>query len=213
MARRFITFEGGEGTGKSTQARLLSERLRALGHEVVVTREPGGSPLAEEIRALLLERNVRSATPLAEALLFYAGRADHVAATIGPALDRGAWVVCDRFADSTRVYQGLVGGLDAEAIDALDRLVLSRATPELTLVLDIAPEVGLARAQARAGEVAADRYEARDLTYHRALREGFLTLARQHPARCKVIAADGSVDEVGRSVWATVAGAFQLPVA
>ena len=146
---RFITFEGGEGTGKSTQARLLAERLTGAGREVVLTREPGGSAGAEAIRALLVTGSVDRWSATTETLLMHAARRDHIERLIGPALERGAWVVCDRFADSTRAYQGAAGGAPAELIAALEREVLGDVTPDLTLVLDLPPADGLARAAGR----------------------------------------------------------------
>lgn len=207
MARgKFISFEGGEGTGKSTQAGLLAEHLRAGGRTVVVTREPGGSPFAEAIRGMLLDPATPSHTQLSEALMFYAARADHLAKTIRPALDDGAWVVCDRFSDSTRVYQGEAGGLDAEILATLEQLVVVPTTPDLTFLLDLDVVVGLARADQRrvtaaAGPfVHADRYESRAIEFHQRLRQAFLTLARADPMRCVVINAFQSVDEIARDI-------------
>lgn len=202
----FITLEGGEGTGKSTQARLLADRLAAAGIDCVATREPGGSPFAEEIRALLLGGRLPARAPLAEALLFLAARTDHVAHTIGPALAEGRWVICDRFSDSTRVYQGIAGRVPKATLAELDRLVLAGLRPDLTLVFDLAPEVGLARAGARRPTGSgADPYEGRDLAYHRELREGFRAIATGEPDRCVLIDADGTPDQVAARVWATVA--------
>ncbi len=151
---KFITFEGGEGSGKSTQAGLLAERLRARGLTVVVTREPGGSALADRLRELILAPSKAPPSALAEALMFYAARADHLDKTIRPALEKGHWVVCDRFSDSTRAYQGAAGGLDPAVIDALERMVVGASAPDLTLLLDLDPSVGLARADARRKSVA-----------------------------------------------------------
>jgi dTMP kinase len=202
----FITLEGGEGTGKSTQARLLADRLAAAGLDSVVTREPGGSQFAEEIRALLLGGRLPGRTAIAEALLFLAARADHVAHTIGPALAAGRWVICDRFSDSTRVYQGIAGRVPKATLVELDRLVLGGLRPDLTLIFDLAPEVGLARAGARrATGSGADPYEGRDLAYHRELREGFRAIAADEPDRCVLIDADGTPDQVAARVWAAVA--------
>ncbi len=202
----FITLEGGEGTGKSTQARLLADRLAAAAFDCVVTREPGGSPFAEEIRALLLGGTLPARTAIAEALLFLAARADHVAHTIAPALAAGRWVICDRFSDSTRVYQGIAGRVPKATLVELDRLVLAGLRPDLTLIFDLAPEVGLARAGARrAASSGADPYEGRDLAYHRELREGFRAIARDEPDRCVLIDANGTPDQVAARVWAAVA--------
>jgi dTMP kinase len=192
---RFITLEGGEGVGKSTQARLLADHLRAEGREVVVTREPGGSALAERIRDLLLDPAMPAHSQLAEALLFNAARADHLDAVIRPALAQGAWVICDRFLDSTRVYQGVVGGLDGAQLDAMDALVVAPTYPDLTVVIDLDPVVGMARAVARRGGLGAmpaDRYEAREAEYHQRLRQAFLNVARAEAWRCVVV--DGAQD-------------------
>lgn len=208
LAGRFITFEGGEGAGKSTQARRLAERLRAAGRDVVLTREPGGAPLAERIRILLLDPAIPPHPALAEALLFYAARADHVAQTIAPALARGAWVICDRFADSTCVYQGLAGGVDLKAVEALDRLVFPAIRPSLTFILDLPPETGLLRgANRQSGKPPAslDPYESRDITFHAKIREGFLEIARAAPDRCRVIDASRDEEAVAAAVWAAVA--------
>ena len=173
MRGRFITFEGGEGTGKSTQVKLLAERLRAHGIDVVTTREPGGSPGAEIIRHVLLSGAAKPFGPAAEAILFAAARDDHLAETIRPALARGAWVISDRFADSTRVYQGVLGEVDPNLIHGLERIVVGDGKPDLTIVLDVPPEIGLERAAKRRADEAADRFEAEGLDYHRRLREAF----------------------------------------
>jgi dTMP kinase len=225
MARgKFITFEGGEGSGKSTQAQRLADRLRGLGHDVVVTREPGGSPFAERLRAIILDPDVEPHAPLSEALLFYAARADHLDRVIRPALKAGQWVVCDRFSDSTRVYQGLAGDLDPKIIEALELLVVTPTKPDLTLVIDIPAEVGLGRAALRqtastgvqpvkgtagvSGRVVrsllADRFEARGVDFHRRLRDGFLKIASADPKRCAVVDGQKGADEVTRAIWAAV---------
>lgn len=205
MPGRFITFEGGEGAGKSTQIARLRERLQARGFEVLATREPGGSARAERIRSLILAGGVKPLGPFAEAILFASARADHVRATIAPALARGAYVLCDRFVDSTRVYQGIVGSVDLGLVAALERLTAD-AIPDLTLVLDVPSSVGLARAERRRQERAEpqDRYEGEGGAYHDRIREGFLTIARGDPRRCAVIAADRPADEVEEAVWAEV---------
>jgi dTMP kinase len=198
---RFITFEGGEGAGKSTQLRRLAERLRAAGREVVATREPGGSPGAEAIRELVLNGAADRWSPVTETLLMYAARRDHIERVIAPALARGAWVVCDRFADSTRAYQGAGGGTDPALIAALEAQVLDDARPDLTLVFDLAPETGLARAHARGGEM---RFESKGLAFHQRLRDGFLAIARAEPDRCVVLDAAAAMDAVEQAVWSIV---------
>lgn len=202
---RFITFEGGEGSGKSTQARRLAERLRELGQEVVLTREPGGAPLAEAIRGLVLAEDPVSA--VAECLLFAAARAEHVAVTIAPALARGAFVVCDRFIDSTRVYQGRLGGIDPKLIATLEAATVAPHMPTLTLILDVSPEDGLARATARG---MTNRFEAHDLAWHRRLQQGFLDIARAEPERCRVISGGADADAVAERIWREVAETYRL---
>ena len=203
MARgRFITFEGGEGVGKSTQIRRLVARLQAAGHEVVATREPGGSPGAEAIRDMVLRGSADRWSPVTETLLMYAARRDHIERVIRPALARGAWVVCDRFADSTRAYQGAAGGTDPGLIAAMETYVLEEVRPDLTLVFDLDPELGLARAADRAG--AEMRFESKGSAFHARLRSAFLEIAAREPERCVVIDANGSMDQVEASVWEEV---------
>jgi len=201
----FITFEGGEGSGKSTQAQRLGDRLKLRGHEVVLTREPGGSPGAEAIRHLLLSGIAKSLGPEAETFMFAAARDDHVNTLIRPALDRGAWVICDRFVDSTRVYQGTLGNVDQRMIRALERLIVGSTMPELTIVLDVPPEVGLARASSRG---AADRFEAEHVEYHRLLREAYRDLAEQEPDRFVVIDGTPSADAIAVRIWMLVSERF-----
>src|SRR6516164_1010627 len=177
MRGRFITFEGGEGTGKSTHSTLLADRLKAAGTSVVLTREPGGSPGAEVIRHVLLSGVAKPLGIEAEALLFAAARGDHVRNTIEPALAQGVWVVCDRFLDSTRVYQGSLGHLDQLFIRALERVTIGDLKPDLTFVLDVPAEIGLARASKRRGERVADRFEAESRAFHEALREAYREIA------------------------------------
>jgi dTMP kinase len=202
MRGRFITFEGGEGAGKSTQIGRLCERLRAQGLEVVATREPGGSPGAEALRALLVEGGADRWSPMSETLLMYAARSDHLERVVRPALDRGAWVVCDRFSDSTRAYQGAGGGVAAEVIEAIDAAVVGEDQPDLTLVFDLPVERGLERAGARAGGEA--RFESKGIEFHRKLREGFRNIAEARPERCVLIDADRSPDAVAEAVWSAV---------
>jgi dTMP kinase len=202
---RFITFEGGEGSGKSTQARLLAERLQAAGVDVLPTREPGGSPFAEQVRALILDPATAPHSALSEALLFYAARADHLDKTIRPALGAGRWVICDRFSDSTRVYQSVAGGLDAATIEALERLVVAPTVPDLTFIFDLAPEAGLARAASRrqAG-TASDAYETRGLDFHERLRAGYQAIAAAEPRRCVLLDGALPVGPLAELVWAQV---------
>lgn len=189
----FIVFEGGEGAGKSTQVRLLAESLRSQGHDVVLTREPGGSPTAEAIRSVLLE-STDDPSPRCEALLFAAARADHVAKVIDPALTRGAAVVCDRFVDSSIAYQGFARSLDVDRVAALNRWATGGLQADLTVVLDIDPQLGLRRAQD------ANRMEAQTLEFHRAVRNGLLTLAEQDPTRYLVIDADTDQRQIAATV-------------
>lgn len=202
---RFITLEGGEGAGKSTQARRLVAALSACGVAAIATREPGGSPRAEEIRAVLLSGAAERLSPVAETLLFAAARADHLDKTIRPALARGAWVVCDRFADSTRAYQGAMGGVPDDTLSAVERIAVGDTRPDLTLVLDLPAETGLARAAARRGQGEVDRFEQESLGFHQALRQAFLRIAAAEPARCAVVDACGSEDAVAAAIWAEVA--------
>lgn len=201
---RFITFEGGEGAGKSTQLKRLVARLQTGGREVVATREPGGSPGAEAIRDLVLKGAADRWSPLTETLLMYAARRDHIERVIAPALERGAVVACDRFADSTRAYQGAAGGVPATLISALETDILGRTRPDLTLIFDLPPAEGLARAQARAGDEM--RFESKGHAFHERLREAFLGIARAEPDRCVVIDADRPMEEVEAAVWAAVSG-------
>jgi dTMP kinase len=204
MRGRFITFEGGEGTGKSTHAAQLAQRLGSLGIGVVLTREPGGSPGAEAIRHVLLSGVTKPLGPAAEAILFAAARDDHVRHTIEPALARGSWVVCDRFIDSTRVYQGTLGHLDPKLISALERLTVGELKPDLTFILDVPAEVGLARAGKRRGDGATDRFEAEALAFHVELREAYRLLVVAEPRRCVVIDATAPKPEVADRIWKTV---------
>jgi dTMP kinase len=205
MRGRFITFEGGEGTGKSTQAALLAQRLRAMGVGVVLTREPGGSPGAEIIRHVLLSGAAKSLGPDGEAILFAAARDDHVRSTIEPALSRGRWVVCDRFADSTNVYQGTLGQVDPLLLGGLHRVTVGKLKPDLTFILDVPAEVGLERASKRRGEAGADRFEGESLEFHERLRDAYLHLAAGEPDRCVLIDARDPQAAVATRIWDTVA--------
>jgi len=208
-AGKFITLEGGEGVGKSTQAKLLVEGLAKRGIDVILTREPGGSPFAERIRALLLDPATPAHGALSEALLFYAARADHLQQKIAPHLEAGGWVVCDRFSDSTRVYQGSAGGVAPEVLETLEDLVVKGHRPDLTVVLDLDPRDGLGRVRRRraptptAGET--DRFEQRELEFHERLRAGYLALARAERERCVVIDAAQPPERIAAAVWQAVA--------
>jgi len=203
---RFITFEGGEGVGKTTQIALLCRRLEAGGRAVLATREPGGTPGAEEIRRLLVTGEAGRWDAWTEALLVAAARRDHVERVIRPALAAGTWVLCDRFLDSTLAYQGAVAGLGRDAIEALHGLVFGRLRPDLTLLLDLDPAVGLARAGKRAGGEA--RFEARGLEWHRKLRDAFLAIAKAEPGRVTVIDAAREQDAVAGEIARVVESTF-----
>lgn len=202
MTPKFITFEGGEGAGKSTQVKRLAERLRAATIDPVLTREPGGCPGAEDIRALLVQGEPGRWSPLTEALLNYAARREHLDRTILPALKAGRWVISDRFADSTVAYQGYGHGLGAETIARIHALVVGDFAPDLTLILDIPVKAGLERAIARTGNET--RYERMDGGFHERMRQGFLDIARHEPKRCAVIDAGRDVDAVAADIWAAV---------
>ena len=203
---RFITFEGGEGGGKSTQVRILAERLRGSGREVVATREPGGSPGAEALRDLLVKGAVDRWSPLTETLIFYAARRDHVERLIRPALERGAWVISDRFADSTRAYQGAAGGVDTAFIDELERVALGPTRPDLTLILDLPAVEGLRRAGRRGDDET--RFDDKGLSFHDRLRAEFLAIAHREPQRCLVIDAAPSAAAVSQSIWSRLGAHF-----
>jgi dTMP kinase len=201
---QFITFEGGEGSGKSTQIRILADRLGAERLRVIVTREPGGSTGAEIMRHLVLSGMGKLLGPDAEALLFTAARDDHVHTVIKPALEQGVWVLCDRFSDSTRVYQGRLGQVDPRILNALERVTIGDLKPDLTLVLDLPVEIGLQRAAARRGAGAADRFEAEEVNFHQKLRDAYRRLAQDEAQRCVLIDADADADTVAARVWAAL---------
>jgi dTMP kinase len=205
---RFITFEGGEGAGKSTQIRLLAEKLGGRGISARVTREPGGSPGAEIVRHLVLSGMGKILGASGEALLFAAARDDHVHSVIGPALARGQWVLCDRFTDSTRVYQGKLGHADINLIHALERVTIGSLTPDLTIILDVPVEVGMARAAKRRGTDAPDRFEAEDIDFHRRLRDAYKQIAIDEPDRCVLIEATADVGTTAEHIWSAVEARF-----
>jgi dTMP kinase len=202
-ARRghFISFEGGDGAGKSTQISRLAASLHGRGHEVVTTREPGGSPGAEAVRALIVRGDADRWSPLAEALLMYAARADHLQRTINPARERGAVVISDRFSDSTMAYQGHAGALGADAVTTLDRLVVGMDGPNLTFILDAPSDIGLARARMPDGE---GRFESKGGDYQRRVRDAFLKIAADNPERCVVVDATRSIDEIAVEIETAV---------
>lgn len=200
---KFITFEGGEGTGKSTHVAGIAERLRDMGRSVLETREPGGTPEAEAIRALLVSGEAERWSGEAETLLNYAARDHHLNLVVRPALEAGTWVVCDRYMDSTRAYQGAAGGVETALIEFLEHEIVGPSVPDLTLVLDLDPETGLARAAER-NATGEDRFEAKGLAFHRTLRAAFLQIASDNKERCVVIDAAKPLDEVAEVVRQTV---------
>ena len=209
MARGFfITFEGGEGAGKSTQIDRLAKKLRAKKYDVILTREPGGSPGAEAVRHVLLSGAAEPFGPEMEALLFAAARSDHLEQVIRPAVERGAIVLCDRFLDSSRVYQGVTGGIDRGFMESLERTTVEDMMPDLTLILDIDPEEGLRRASERRGGSQADRFEKEALSLHRRRRKAFLAIAKAEPKRCRVIDASRPAAKIA----AEIANAVQIAI-
>jgi dTMP kinase len=211
MRGKFITFEGGEGTGKSTQAAMLALRLESYGLGVQLTREPGGSPGAEIIRHVLLTGAAKPLGADVEAMLFAAARDDHVRCTILPALRSGKWVVCDRFADSTRVYQGILGDVDQRLINVLERVSVGELSPDLTVILDLPVQVGLERAKERRGAAQADRFEGEGAEFHEKLHDAYLAIAVREPNRCVVIDATASKEIVADAIWQMVQLRLQLP--
>jgi dTMP kinase len=199
---KFITLEGGEGGGKSTQIARLKQRLEGAGLTVITTREPGGTPAGERIRALLVEGEPGSLSPISEALLNFAQRAEHLERVIRPALAKGAWVISDRFADSTMAYQGYGHRLGRKPIEALYKLVCGTFRPDLTLILDVPVEIGLERAASRRGHET--RYERMDVSFHERLRKGFKDIARRDRKRCALIDASQAVDSVTAEILAAV---------
>jgi dTMP kinase len=211
-AARFITFEGGEGVGKSTQVKRLLVRLNRMDIEAVRTREPGGTPKAEAVRAFILQGRSESWGAGAEAVLFAAARYDHVSSLIAPSLDSGKWVISDRFHDSTRAYQGLTGGVDDKLIRGLETLALDGHQPDITFILDMDPATAFARVNNRELEKAlattGDRFEKEDLEWHRRLRQSFLAIAKANPERCVVLPAGQSEDALEQEIWDTLIRRF-----
>jgi dTMP kinase len=201
---KFISFEGGEGSGKSTQIKKLAERLAAERLRAIVTREPGGSPGAEIIRHLVLSGMGKLLGAEAETLLFAAARDDHVRTVIQPALSQGTWVLCDRFFDSTRAYQGRLGQVSPDVLNAMQRVTIGDLKPDLTIILDIPVEVGLKRASARRGTAAPDRFEAEDIQFHQDLRDAYKQIAAEDPQRCVLIDANADADTVAAQIWSAV---------
>src|SRR5258708_33769992 len=198
---RFISFEGGEGSGKSAQIKMLAERLEASKVRALITREPGGSPGAEIIRHLVLSGMGKLLGADAETLLFAAARDDHVRTIISPALGQGSWVLCDRFSDSTRVYQGRLGHVAPELLNAMERVTIGDLTPDLTFTLSGPAESRLKRAKARRGSAMPDRFESEDLQFHRELREGYREIASAEPERCVLIDATADPNVVSLTIW------------
>jgi dTMP kinase len=198
---KFISFEGGEGSGKSTQIKMLAERLEAAKLRAIVTREPGGSPGAEIIRHLVLSGMGKLLGPEAETLLFAAARDDHVRTVIEPALGQGTWVLCDRFSDSTRAYQGRLGNVAPGVLNAMQRVTIGNLKPDLTIILDVPVDVGLKRAAARRGDGAPDRFESENIQFHQDLRDAFRQIAAEDPQRCVLIDATAGPDAVAAQVW------------
>lgn len=201
---KFITFEGGEGSGKSTQIKALATHLEANTIRNIVTREPGGSPGAEIIRHLVLSGMGKLLGAEAETLLFAAARDDHVSTVIRPALDQGIWVLCDRFFDSTRAYQGSLGKVSPDVLNAMQRVTIGDLKPDLTVILDVPVEVGIRRAAVRRGNATPDRFEAEDMNFHQGLREAYRKIAAEDPQRCMLIDATADPDTVGSAVWSAV---------
>ena len=206
---RFITLEGGEGAGKTTLAKALAAGLQTLGCDTLITREPGGTPNAEALRHLLVEGETGRWSPLAETLLLYAARADHVERLIKPALEAGTWVICDRFSDSTRAYQGAAGGLAAERIAQIDAACLDGFGPDLTFMVDLDPEQGLERTRTRGED--ATRFERQPGAFHQALRQAFLEIANAEPDRCVILDGSQSPQEVFERAMAMIKDRLEVP--
>jgi dTMP kinase len=210
---RFISFEGGEGAGKSTHIKKLAERLAAVKLRAIITREPGGSPGAEIIRHVVLSGMGKLLGPDAETLLFAAARDDHVRTVIQPALAQGIWVLCDRFIDSTRAYQGRLGQVAPGVLNAMQRVTIGDLKPDLTIILDVPVEVGLKRAAARRGSGAPDRFEAEDIQFHQDLRDAYQEIAAEDPQRCVLIDANADPEMVAAQVWTALRDHLFSPAA
>lgn len=206
MAGLFITFEGGEGGGKTTQINRLAQSLSAQGYKIVTTREPGGTPEAEKIRDLLVQREGGNWSPIAEVLLLFAARQLHVQNVIQPALEEGRIVICDRFTDSTRAYQGYGHGLAHDAIESINKTVLNGFGPDLTFILDVPPQIGLTRSRRRLagehfmGDKTEDRFEQMDVSFHERLRDGFLDIAKKNADRCVVLDATQDLESIAAKI-------------
>jgi dTMP kinase len=205
---RFVSFEGGEGSGKSTQIKILADRLAGVKLHAIVTREPGGSPGAEIIRHLVLSGMGKLLGPDAETLLFAAARDDHARTVIEPALKQGTWVLSDRFSDSTRVYQGALGNVAPGLLNAMQRVTIGDLKPDLTVILDVPVEIGLKRAAARRGTAAADRFESEDVKFHQQLREAYRQIAASEPERCVLIDATEESAKVAAKIWSALRDRF-----
>ena len=205
---KLITFEGGEGAGKSTQVRRLTDRLAQAGIAAIATREPGGSQHAEELRDVLLSGFAAPLGPAGEALLFTAARIDHMDHTIVPALEQGTFVVCDRFIDSTLAYQGALGHVDGALIATLERIAIGTRRPDLTVLIDLPPQAGLARAAGRRNQDSADRFESEDFAFHLGLRDAFLAIASEEPERFLVVDGMQPADDIAAAVWSEAMSRF-----
>lgn len=208
----FITFEGGEGSGKTTQINRLSSTLSQLGYKVLTTREPGGTPEGEKIRDLIVQRDAGNWVPMAEVLLLFAARIMHVSKVIKPALEEGKIVICDRFADSTTAYQGYGHGVDQHVLDEINTIAMGHFKPDITFILDIDPEVGLQRSDRRLAaeqfqvKQREDRYEQLDIEFHKRLRRGFLDIAQKEPDRCHILDGSQDIDTVSKQIADIVRG-------
>jgi dTMP kinase len=205
---RFISFEGGEGSGKSTQIKILAERLAGVKLHAILTREPGGSPGAEIIRHVVLSGMGKLLGPDAETLLFAAARDDHARTVIEPALKQGTWVLSDRFSDSTRVYQGALGNVAPGILNAMQRVTIGDLKPDLTVILDVPVEIGLKRAAVRRGTAVADRFESEDVKFHQQLREAYRQIAASEPERCVLVDAAQEPAKVAANIWSALRDRF-----